>query len=173
MTATTLNIGIIRAGSPALNINLVPTHLPADVRAAFEHLAKSRSDLADAERALGGVHGDAWHDANTRVETARAAADQAMTDFAALGAASSTAIKDSANAAFNGCIERASGHLQAALDELAEASQAAALFHSVTPGRPVIHTDTRRANEAPVKQAIGMARGYINDARGFVPDSVD
>ncbi|MET9056766.1 hypothetical protein ABZX99_02970 [Streptomyces antibioticus] len=173
MAATTLNVGIIRPGSPPLNVNLAPSHLPADVRRSLETLAHAHAAAAEAEKELAGVRGEAWHAANAKAETARQAAGQAMQEFAALNAASSTAIRDSAQAAFNQAIDRVNTALQQAADGLAEAGQAAALFHSVTPGKPVVRTDTRRANEAPVRHKLAMARSYLNDARSFVPEDLD
>lgn len=173
MSANTLNVGVIRPGSPPLNVSLVPAHLPADVRGAFEALARARVELAEAERELAGVRGEAWHQANAKAEAAREKADKAMKDFLTLNAVGSTAIRDSALAAFNQAIDRVNAALQTAADDLIEAGQAAALFHSVTAGKPVLRTDTRRADEAPVRQKLGLARSYLNETRSFVPDDID
>ena len=171
--ATTLNVAIIRAGSPVLNINLVPAHLPTEVRQAFEQLAEKRAALTDAEKRMAGLKGTAWTEADGQRAEAEQAAGTALEDFVRISAASSTAIRDSANATFTACIERASAHIQGALDELAEAGQAAALYASVTPGKPVLRLDTRGAEDSTARKSIGMARSLLQEMRSWVPDSVE
>lgn len=169
----TLNICIIRPGSPPLNINLVPDHLPTEVRAAFVALAQARVDLDQAEKAFAGAQADNFHELDTAVRAARETAAKALEDFTAIGAASSTAVKDSANAAFVAAIERANAQIQGALDSLAEAGQAASLYASVRPGKAVLRTDTRAAEDSVVRKNLGMARSLLQEVRPWVPDGID
>lgn len=171
--AKATEIYIVRKMSTPLIINLVPAHLPEPVRAALEQLAALRSELADAERDLAGAKGEAWVTANERLTEARSAADKALEDFGKVNGDSSTALKDSAVSAFTRAMGAANEHIQAALDALKDADQAAALFHSVTPGKPVLRLETRPALESPVHKLLGVVRSDLRDVHSLLPDSVD
>lgn len=171
--ATATELHIIRKMSTPLIINLVPAHLPEPVRTALEQLAASRAGLADAERNLAGATGEAWVDANEQLAEARAAADKALDNFGKVNGGSSTALKDSALSAFTQAMGAANEHVQAALDALKDADQAAALFHSVTPGKPVLRLETQAALESPVHKLLGVVRSDLRDVHSLLPDSVD
>lgn len=171
--ATATEIYIVRKMSTPLIISLVPEHLPAPVRDALEHLATARADVAAAEADLASTSGPDWNACNAKVTAAHEAAHEALVDFAKLTSASSTAIKDSGLAAFTQAMGSANEHVQAALDALADAAQAAALVHSVAPGKQVLRLDGREATEAPVRQQLAMARSSLRDVHSLLPDSVD
>lgn len=171
--ATATEIYIARNMSTPLIISLVPEHLPAPVREALEHLGQARADVAAAEADLASASGADWNTCNGKVTAAHEAAHEALVDFAKLTCASSTAIKDSGLAAFMQAMESANQHVQAALDALADAAQAAALVHSATPGQQVLRLDGREATEAPIRQQLAMARSNLRDVHSMLPDSVD
>ena len=168
-----IELSIPRKMSTPLTIALNAEHLPQPVAEALQDLVTARSDLMAAQTALNSATGTDWGPANEKVTAATEAAEKALADFAGISAASSTAIRDSAAVAFAASMEAAHGHLQAALDVLAEASQACALHHSVTPGKPVLRLDTRAAGESKTRQRISMVRSELRDLAAQVPDSVD
>lgn len=171
--ATATDIYIVRKMSTPLTISLVPDHLPTPVREALEHLGQARADVADAEADLANASGADWNTCNNKVTAAHEAAHEALVDFAKLTCASSTAIKDSGLAAFMQAMENANHHVQAALDALSDAAQAAALVHSVTPGQQVLRLDGRAATDAPVRQQLAIVRSNLRDVHSMLPDSVD
>lgn len=169
----TIELSIPRAMSTPVRIELVAEHLPAPVRDGLDQLIAARAELAQAEQDLASAQGADWAEASERARTAREVAGQALTDFAGTSAASTTATRDAAAVAFTSAVEAAHGHLRAALDSLAEASQAAALHRSVKPGKPVLRLDTRAAGESKTRQRISEVRSELRDLLSQLPDAVD
>jgi len=168
-----IELSIPRRMSTPLHIELNPDHLPAPLKAGLEDLVTKRAELAAAQQTLASAKGGSWGPASEAVNAAETAAQQALEDFAGLSAASSTALRDSAAVAFAAAMESAHGHLRAALDSLAEASQASALHHSVSPGKPTLRLDTRAAADSKTRQRISMVRSELRDLAAQVPDAID
>lgn len=166
-------IHITRKMSTPLVIGLVPDHLPTPVREALEHLSAKRAELSAAERNLAGAKGAAWTEANDRLNTARAAADKALADFGTVNGASYTTITDAALAAFTQAMDTVNEHLVAALEALKDADQAALLFHSAKPGKPVLRIETKTALESTIHKQLGIVRSELRDVQSLLPDSLD
>lgn len=168
-----IELSINRPGSTPLGIALVASHLPAPVRTALEDLVARRSELGVAEDNLTSAQGTDWGPANEQAITARTAAQQALADFADVNAASSTAIRDSAAAAFESAMGVANARLNEALDALADADRAAQLWHAVKAGRPVLRYGTQAATDSKVHQRFGLVRSQLREQLSYLPDSLD
>lgn len=169
----TIELSIPRRMSTPVRMELVAEHLPAPLQESLADLLAKRAELGNAWQALSAASGETRTLASKQATEAEGIAKQALIDFVDLNAASSTAIKDSAAAAFAKAMEDAAGHLRAALDCLADASQACALHHSVRSGKPVLRLDSRQANDSETRYQLSMARGDVQDVLSKLPDAVD
>ncbi|MEU6373941.1 hypothetical protein [Streptomyces sp. NPDC046909] len=168
-----IELSILRKMSTPLTINLEDQHLPAPVRQSLHDLVGKRAGLAEAEQALASAKGAAWAEANERAGTARTEAEQALVDYAGVSAASSSAIRDSAAAAFEEAVGVAHARLREALDALADADRAALLWHATRPGKPVFRYESTTGLESRVHKQFGVVRSALRDVLPDVPDSLD
>ncbi|MCX4858951.1 hypothetical protein OG426_19460 [Streptomyces canus] len=168
-----VELNILRPLSTPLRISLVAEHLPLPVRQALMDLIARRGELAEAERELSSAKGTDWAPANERVTEARTAAQAALDSFAGVGAASSSAVRDSASAAFEQAMSAANARLVEALDALADADRAALLWHSVRAGRPVLRFESETALGSRVHKEFGMVRSELREQLSQLPDSLD
>ncbi|GAA4865990.1 hypothetical protein [Kitasatospora terrestris] len=150
--------------SPPSHLTLRPAHLPAPCADAFaavrDALAAERTAQEAADKARGSKPEQAEADA------ARAVTDQALQDFAEVTAASSSAIADSAQAAFEDALGVALLAIREAEARLEEAQHARALRLRVQPGRPITHLglDSRTLRDDPRWQQLSGVRQALRDA---------
>jgi hypothetical protein len=169
----TLELTVHRNMSTPVVVRVVPEHLPDPVRHHLDGLGLAiahRNGLRQQAASAAGVDKQLLMN---QAEAADVAVRQALSDFGDSGAAATTAIRDSALAAFAKAADAASGAVRAALDALAEASDAAALYASARPGKPVLRIDGRSAAEAPVRQQLGMVRSELRELLSRLPDDID
>lgn len=164
---------IVRPMSTPLQIRLVGEDLPAPVRQALADVVTTQAELKAAQHVMGSVSRAEWGNANERVTAAAEAAGQAVTDFAGVGAASSSAIRDSAAASFATAMDRAAGHLRDALAAMEDANRAALLWHAVKPGKPVLRYETDAGRDTAIHKQLGIVRSDARDLLSQLPDSLD
>lgn len=168
-----IELSITRRMSTPLQLCLVAAHLPAPVRQALEDLVTAQTELGSAERELASATGTAWVPANDKLTAATTAAETTLTDFAGINAASSSAIRDSAAAAFDAAMVAATDGLRSVLDALADADRAAQLWHAVKSGKPVLRYQSHAGTDSEVHKRLGVVRSELRDQLSQLPDSID
>ena len=166
-------LSIPRNMSVPARVSLRAEHLPTEAREALTRLKTTIAEKATAERAFADATGPGKATAQSAVGTATDAVHAALANLGDVTASSTTAIKDSANAAFVTSMETASGSVRAAVDALADAADAAALYATAKPGRPVLRLDGRGPTDAPVRARLGLLRSQLRELLSLLPDDID
>ncbi|MGX9887352.1 hypothetical protein [Streptomyces sp. NPDC002276] len=169
----TTTISFNRPLNPPMTIELNPTHLPADLRTAYDRLAEAASAKAVADRARDTAAPADQARLKQESGEAQQGLDEALAHYAELGATSTTAVRDSAASAFQRAVEKAAASIREALDHVDEIGEAAALFVSAKPGKPPVRLDTHAALEAPVRRQLAMLRGGLKEALAMLPEDLD
>lgn len=166
-------LSIARNLSTPARISLRAEHLPADCRTALEELQYALARKAAAEATFASADRPDKAAAQQTVGTATEAVHAALSNLGEVTASSTTAIRDSAVAAFTRAMDTASGAVRTALDSLAEASDAAALYAAARPGKPVLRLDGRGPTEAPIRARLSVVRSDLRDLLSQMPDDLD
>jgi hypothetical protein len=166
-------LSIPRNMSTPARVSLRAEHLPPPAREALAVLQQAIAGKAAAETAFANATSRDKAVAQQAVGTATEAVHAALSGLADVTASSTTAIRDSANAAFITSMAAASGAVRTAVDALAEATDAAALYATAKPGRPVLRLDGRGPTDAPVRARLGLLRSQLRDLLSLLPDDID
>ncbi len=150
--------------SPPAHITLRPAHLPAPCAEAFAAVRAALTAEGTAQEAAEQARGSKAE--QDQAAAARAATDRALQDFAEVTAGSSSAIVDSARAAFEDAIGVALLAVREAEARLEEAQHARALQLKVKPGRAVTNLglDSRTLRDDPAWQRLSGVRQALRAA---------
>lgn len=159
--------------NPPTQFDLVPQHLPADVRSALTKLAEAVGAKAIVEEKLKTAAPADKPGLQEELTRASVAVDEAAGEYGTVGGASTTAIRDTAASAFVLAVESAAAGIRQAIDSLGEVGQAAALHASVRPGRAPVRLDTPAAADAPVRGQLVMLRSQLREVLAALPEDID
>ncbi|MFJ9376826.1 hypothetical protein [Streptomyces sp. NPDC101455] len=169
MATTTISFN--RPLNPPMKLALNPAHLPAVVCGAYLALHAAAVAKTEADNRLSTADPADKPALTEAAATAQTALDEAFAAYGDIGGTSTTAIHDAAGAAFHKATEGAAGAIRAALDYLAEAGEAAALYVSVRPGRAPVRLDTQAADGA-LKMQLSLLRGGLQDVLRGLPEDI-
>lgn len=168
-----LELSIPRPMSTPARVSLRAEHLPPPAREALERLQQAVAAKGAADTAFVNATGRDKTTAQQAADAAGEAVNIALSDLGSVTAASTTAIRDSALAAFTVSMATASGSVRTALDALAAATDAAALHATARPGRPVLRLDGRGPTDAAVRAQLGLVRSQLRELLSQLPDDID
>lgn len=169
MTATATDPGLVslvyaRRLSPPAHIELRPRHLPAPCVDALNGFRDALEAERTAQQAASKARGSKPE--QEAAEHARAEVDQALQNLLDVTAGSSSAIVDSATAAYGDELAAALAAIGEAQRHLTAAQHARALQLKVRPGRPVTNLglDSRTLRDDPAWQRLSGVRQVLRDA---------
>lgn len=150
--------------SPPAHVELRPAHLPAPCAGALYAFRDALEDERAAQEAADKARGAKAE--QEAADWARAEVDQALQQLLDTTAGSSSAIVDSATAAYGDELAAALAAIGEAQRHLTAAQHARALQLKVKPGRPVTNLglDSRTLRDDPAWQRLSGVRQSLRDA---------
>lgn len=155
----------------SLAVSLDPRHVPAVVRSPLEAVMAASATQTELHSQLAVAPMEARPELQEQYDQAVEAGNAAFSELVAATIENAPAMRASAGNAFASAVERARGHIAAAVTELRDAAAAAALHAQIRDGKPTINSSSERAARSKARGACMLAAGELRNLE--LPEDLD
>lgn len=155
----------------SLAVSLNPRHVPAIVRGPLAAVMEASTAQNELHHRLSVAPMEARPELQEQYDQAAEAGAAALAELTAATAENAPAMRAAAGNAFAAAIERARGHIAAAVTELRDAADAAALHAQIKDGRPTLNASSERAERSKARGTCMRAAGELRNLE--LPEDLD